>query len=328
LGGVDIGTVTGVGHGPDSNDDRLYVKVDVVSREAARVREDSVARVSNRGLLGDKMLELSAGTPGRPTLAPGSAIRSEDPADYTNLIGQVGDMAHKANAVLSNVEKATSTFADEGTRQDMRSSLQSISAILKNVAGGQGYIGRLVSDPAEADRFSHLVQNLDQTSARLNATLDNVDQILARVNRGPGFAHDLVYSTQGAEVLAHLGQVAEEAALTLRGVREGNGIAHGVIYGDPEQQQIMSSLGAASTDLREIMAGVRAGKGTVGGLLIDPSLYEDLKTVVGNVRRNEVLRALVRYSIKEDEKRAPINVAGEQTPRATMPQSPAAGPKP
>jgi phospholipid/cholesterol/gamma-HCH transport system substrate-binding protein len=46
------------------------------------------------------------------------------------------------------------------------------------------------------------------------------------------------------------------------------------------------------------MKDIRAGRGTLGALLVDPSLYEDIKTLVGNVQRNEVLRALVRYAIR------------------------------
>jgi phospholipid/cholesterol/gamma-HCH transport system substrate-binding protein len=38
---------------------------------------------------------------------------------------------------------------------------------------------------------------------------------------------------------------------------------------------------------------------------VDPSIYEDIKSLVGNVERNQVLRALVRYSIKQDELKAP-----------------------
>ena len=56
-----------------------------------------------------------------------------------------------------------------------------------------------------------------------------------------------------------------------------------------------------SEDLRSIVAEMKAGKGTLGGLLVDPTIYEDLKSAVGNVERNQVLRALVRYSIKADE---------------------------
>jgi phospholipid/cholesterol/gamma-HCH transport system substrate-binding protein len=50
---------------------------------------------------------------------------------------------------------------------------------------------------------------------------------------------------------------------------------------------------------------VKAGRGTVGGLLVDPSVYEDIKSLVGNVERNHVLRALVRYSIKQNEEQRP-----------------------
>jgi phospholipid/cholesterol/gamma-HCH transport system substrate-binding protein len=63
-----------------------------------------------------------------------------------------------------------------------------------------------------------------------------------------------------------------------------------------------------SKDLRHIVADVRAGKGTIGALLVDPSVYEDVKMLLGNVERNKTLRALVRYSIKRDEKAPSVEV--------------------
>ena len=49
------------------------------------------------------------------------------------------------------------------------------------------------------------------------------------------------------------------------------------------------------------MKDIKEGKGTVGALLTDHSVYEDLKILLGNVGRNRSLRALVRYSISRDE---------------------------
>ena len=46
-------------------------------------------------------------------------------------------------------------------------------------------------------------------------------------------------------------------------------------------------------------------------LVTDPSIYDDLKRVLGNVERNSVLRALVRYSIKRDEDRPQAEVGGK-----------------
>ena len=74
----------------------------------------------------------------------------------------------------------------------------------------------------------------------------------------------------------------------------------------------MANLNAMSDDLRAIVAGVRQGKGTLGALLVDPTVYEDIKSAVGNVERNEVLRALVRYSIKADEEKKPVDAGASQ----------------
>jgi phospholipid/cholesterol/gamma-HCH transport system substrate-binding protein len=67
---------------------------------------------------------------------------------------------------------------------------------------------------------------------------------------------------------------------------------------------MLGNLDKTTADLRTIVADIKAGKGTIGGLLVDPTIYEDLKSAVGNVERNQVLRALVRYSIKEDESKS------------------------
>jgi phospholipid/cholesterol/gamma-HCH transport system substrate-binding protein len=61
---------------------------------------------------------------------------------------------------------------------------------------------------------------------------------------------------------------------------------------------------------------IRAGKGTLGAFLVDPSVYEDIKQLVGNVDRSQVLRAFVRYSIREDEAKRKDGPA----PKATVPE--------
>jgi phospholipid/cholesterol/gamma-HCH transport system substrate-binding protein len=60
---------------------------------------------------------------------------------------------------------------------------------------------------------------------------------------------------------------------------------------------------------------MKAGRGTIGALLVDPTVYEDVKSLVGNVERNQVLRALVRYSIKQNEDKPHAEVkAGTPAP--------------
>src|SRR5690606_11228060 len=49
MGGVDIGAVTELGYGENPQDDTIYVAMKVVKREAARIKKDSIAEVSDKG---------------------------------------------------------------------------------------------------------------------------------------------------------------------------------------------------------------------------------------------------------------------------------------
>ena len=321
LGGIDIGTVSRIAHSDDSADNRLYVDLHIVKREAGRIKKDTVAKVNNKGLLGDKMIELSGGTPSAPTIPPGGTIKGEDPTDFTNLFSEVGNMTHRADKILANLEVTTKALSDAQMHEDLRRSIHSVNLILKEVAEGQGYVHRVLADPAEAARLSHLVTTLDRVAAETEGTMTEARKAAARVNTGPGFVHEVLYGEKGADAMANFGGAAAEVIATLRGIRDGNGLAHTIIYGgDEPSTQVSANIGAITRDLRQIMADLRAGKGTLGALLVDPSIYEDVKGVLGNVQRNDALRALVRYSIKQDEKQPAVRVSDQPAPSATPPR--------
>jgi phospholipid/cholesterol/gamma-HCH transport system substrate-binding protein len=316
MNGINVGSVSSVGHSEDLGDPRIHVELWIVRYEALRLRTDARARVVNKGLLGDKMLEIDPGSGGKP-LGLGGAITGEDPTDFSNLVGQVGSIAERTNSVLGNLDKASASMADDKVQENLRGSIHSVNIILKHVAEGDGYANRLLTDPQEAERLSRAIANFETTSGELATAATEVRQLVARVNRGPGFAHSLVYDKEGTDAIKSFGGAADEVALTLRGVREGNGMAHALLYGGTgDEAEIVSNLNAASADLRDIVSGLKKGKGTLGALLVDPSVYEDMKVVLGNVERNEVLRALVRYSIKQDEQRPGVEVK-DPTPPAS-----------
>jgi len=308
MGGVDVGTVMDVDYGGDANDKHIHVKMSIVSEEARRVHTDSVATIEGKGLLGDKMIVISVGGPGLPPVPEGATIPSQSAEDFSKVMTRLTNISSQVEKVVNNLERTTNALADEKFQGDVRASMASIAGILSSIDHGDGYVGRLLHDPNEANRVSQLLANLDQTSAELQHTTQNVNQILARVNSGPGFAHEVVYGEDGAKAIAKIGNVADELGSTLKGIRTGNGMARSLIYGDDGSQQVMSNLNQASGDLRQIVADMRSGKGTLGALLVDPSLYEDVKLMLGNVERNKALRALVRYSIKRDEKSPGVEV--------------------
>jgi phospholipid/cholesterol/gamma-HCH transport system substrate-binding protein len=174
----------------------------------------------------------------------------------------------------------------------------------------------MVFDPEEARRIDRILVNLEATSANLSRVSADAKDMTTQVKTGPGLAHAVVYDPELAQGLT--GSVIE-LHKSLQAVRTGNGVAHALVYGDDQTQHLMGNVNAVSDDLREIVANVKAGRGTVGALLVDPTVYEDVKALVGNVERNQVLRALVRYSIKQDEAKPHSEVKGEIAQPAVVP---------
>jgi phospholipid/cholesterol/gamma-HCH transport system substrate-binding protein len=300
MGGVDIGNVTEVKYGEVADDKRIHVKMSIVHDESRRIRQDSVATIEGKGLLGDKMIVITVGSQKLPQIPAGGEVPSKGGDDIGQLMSKLGTITVQVEKVVTNLEKTTESLADEKLHGSLRSSAESMSGILKSVDGGEGYVGKLIKSPEESQRLSKVMQNLEQATAQLNQTTASINAILGRVQQGPGLAHEVLYGEESAKAVSQFGGAADELRLTLKGIRDGNGLARSVIYGDEGSQQMMSNLNQMSGDLKQIVADVKSGKGTLGALLVDPSVYEDLKLVLGNVERNKALRALVRYSIRRD----------------------------
>jgi phospholipid/cholesterol/gamma-HCH transport system substrate-binding protein len=322
MGGVDIGTVTAVDYATEATDKEIHVRMSISFDDARRIRKDTIATIEGKGLLGDKMMVLTVGTPGQPALPEGAVIPSQAAEDLSKMMTRLGNISGQVERVVTNLERATNSLSDEKFQGDVRASTASLARILDAVDRGDGYVGKLLHDPAEAAHLSQLMANLEQTSVEATHAVQNVNQILARVNSGPGFAHEVLYGEDGAKAIARVGNVADELGTTLKGIREGNGLARSVIYGDDASQAMMSNLNQASSDFRQIVSDMRSGKGTLGALLVDPSVYEDLKLMLGNVERNRALRALVRFSIKRDERSPGVEVHDPNPPTPPAPSVP------
>ena len=80
-------------------------------------------------------------------------------------------------------------------------------------------------------------------------------------------------------------------------------------YGDAKPN--LGDPAVAARDIRDLTPKIKAGEGSLGGVINAPTVYEDLKEVLGNVKRNRILRELVRLSISNGEN---IDKMGKTTP--------------
>lgn len=283
LSGVNVGTVTQISFGP-LEDKKVRVNLEIARKMLTRVRRDSVARIDSQGLLGDKIVEISIGTPDSPEIEPGGEITTVPPADIGQMMAQAGEILEKIKVVADDAAQMAHALADPKTVAGFRGSLESIRTLLKQVERGPGLAHALFYDGKTEKDLQHLASELNRLVAHVDQGVKRIDSILDATD------------ADGKQVVNNLSRAARSVDATAAEIK---------------RSKVIPNLERASADVADVAAHVRSGQGTIGALLVDPTVYEQLVTVLGGVGRSRVLRALVRYAIARDPEKTTARVVDE-----------------
>ncbi len=304
LAGVEIGQVVKIAFFKDPADRRVQVTLDMQASYADRIRADTTASVGSRGVLGDKVIDLSLGSPEQPLLPEGGEIQVGTSADYTEIIKKGAEVIDNTLAITSDLRQLVASYNTPEMREGVGEVVDSTRDILASIRTGDGALHALIYDPRSGKELRELLANTSGAARKADAAIGRVDAVIAQVQRGDGMIGAMLYDKSGKQVVQDLGVAASEIGALAKAIQtEKDGLLHSLFYGNEDGSPGMSQdLAIAARELREIMARVNAGDGSLGAIINDPTVYEDLKGILGNVKRNRILRELVRYSIsKQDE---------------------------
>src|SRR5260370_31195772 len=129
VGGLRKGTVRHIDL-PQRPDGNVTVVMDLRSETRDVLKEDSVAAIKSEGIVGDKYIEISFGSPGAPRLKDWDTLKSEPPVDISDLFTKAAQILDTAHAAILNV-------ADTAGH---------MTSITDKIKGGQGTVGALIND--------------------------------------------------------------------------------------------------------------------------------------------------------------------------------------
>jgi phospholipid/cholesterol/gamma-HCH transport system substrate-binding protein len=304
LAGVDVGIVESIRFDSDLRQKKVRIALAVDRRYLGRIREDSVARLASKGLLGDMIINISVGSAEAAPLRDGDTLRSQESDGLTEVVASLQDGIAEIRALSGSVKQRVETVFTDQLGRDLGRTVHAAADIAENLERGHGLAHALVYDRRLARKADQLLDDTQDAARAARSASQRVDRILATVEHGPGTVHGLVYQDDGTRVLRELLRVEQELSSVVGEIKSGRGLLHSLIY-EKERSNLLENLTALSQTLRQLGDEVQAGKGTVGALLKDPSVYEDLKTILGNIKRNRLLRFLIRSTIKKDGLKAP-----------------------
>lgn len=105
--------------------------------------------------------------------------------------------------------------------------------------------------------------------------------------------------TEGSEfehLIKNLNETAQNLSLLTSELREHKGLWHELVRGSSGE-----NLSRSTRHLEGILRKIEAGEGTLGAIINDPTVYEDIKALLSGARRSSVLKYFMKSFIEEGQ---------------------------
>lgn len=322
LAGVQVGRVSQVAL-PERPGGKVRVTLTVAKRFSERIRKNSVARIETQGLLGDKIVEISLGSPEAPPLAPGEMIATRDPVEMNRLAGEGVEIMKNVSALSADLRTTVDSFNKSRSMEDLSATLKSARRITEEVERGRGWLHVLVYEEPEALRklnelltatqklvtqgqkgesaVSVLLSAESGKAARhLLQAMESFGKMAEKGKDGEGLLPALLFDPQFKPVAQDLQTLARNFREVSERLAKGKGLLGGLIHeeGDGSLATALADFKIAVANLRAITDRLASGEGTIGGLLEDPTVYENLAAFLEGAQRSVILRSLIRSTIE------------------------------
>lgn len=249
VAGKLVGSVRSIELLPVDGDTTRNVRVllELDERVQEHVRADSRAKIRTQGLLGDKVIDISSGTPAYQTLAAGDTLPADPSVDYEAVLEQaslaVGDLVQLTvdlRTITGGLARGEGTAGQLLTNRtlydELAQTLDRTNAMLARLQNPTGTLGQLLEDPTLYRNMSSLTASMDSIVTQLNSNEGTLGRLLR---------DDTLYTRV-------VGVVGEADSL-LRLVRTGPGLGPRLLT----DQELYDKLNKTLTDLNVILEEVR-----------------------------------------------------------------------
>ncbi len=224
------------------------------------IKEDSTAAILTMGLLGDKYIEVGAGSPEAKPVRSGETIKGTSEIEFQDVmkvtsitIGTMSEFIKNLDGLVTKIEEGQGTFAKllndpslynnlNNTTQTLSKTAQTLSEVAEEIRTSQGTLKKLIEDPSLYEKLQATASHLEE----MTRTVKESTGTLKKLIEDPTLYNHLLASSSHIEASS---KKIEEFSEKL----------------DP----LITKLDAFSARLSE-------GQGTLRKLIEDPTLYQDL----------------------------------------------------
>jgi phospholipid/cholesterol/gamma-HCH transport system substrate-binding protein len=273
VGGIQVGRVADVEYRGGRLDERtgrrplvrVHVRIDENVRDT--IHENAIFYVASQSVLGESMISVDPGDPERPALEPGAVVEGVDPPRLDLAFSMAFELLEGMTKLVRDI------------REELIGALRSAANLMRQM-------DELL---AENDgRLDRIFANLERATVQTNEVLDGANGIV----NGPRLERTL---RNVDRTLAAVSSDIEPLMRDVRSMAERGNEALGTL-GPEQRQEIQQAIAQAAdlteeanatiADARAIVTHIRAGRGSVGGFVMDEEVYDDVQEMLRDLKHN------------------------------------------
>ena len=250
---------------------RVLVRASVAIEQKVKdaIHDDADFYVTTQGVLGEQFMAIEPGTLERPILQEGATVKGIDPPRIDLFLAKAYELLDVTVNGIKNNREVLSSIAT-----NTASLLKGLNVLITE---NKDRIDRIVANvedmTVEAKQLTHDVRTNYVDSPKLLRTIDNIDKLTTQIQGDTG-----PMLKDAREALANLNRVSSTV-------------------GDPQQQekirkalqdiaQLAERANSTVADTQAIVSHIKNGKGTVGALVMDEEVYDDMQELVRDLKHN------------------------------------------
>lgn len=205
LSGYDIGSVSSISFSNDSSA-KVEVRMRIDNALKHFIHLDSEASIETEGLVGKKIVTITAGSADASEIADGGAIRSKNPVNVSAII-------EETRAIMANIKDLSKDFSE----------------IFAKINQGEGSIGKLVNDDQLYKSAVNVTQSADRSMTIITKRLDEIA--------------DIIVKTSGSlkSIIGNIDSATVDVRTLIHKVNKGEGVL-GSLIGDKKLADSVKSM--------------------------------------------------------------------------------------
>lgn len=169
LAGVEVGNVKEIRFKDISKGGMIEVELSINRDVMELIRQDSIALITAKGLLGDKIVYITVGSKEKPIIEPGGMIRSEEFTDFATVLEKLSTGLAKLSEISEKIDSVTAELTKISKKTN---------SVISKIDSGEGTLGKLVNDPEIYNNLKIAIRNLNFVTAELNSDKGTLGRLL------------------------------------------------------------------------------------------------------------------------------------------------------